>query len=259
MTQPQLDHPEPLAGYDRLTAEDWTRLVATVRTLGRTSGPNLIDTVAGLAFRAAPADWEQFPARIAGIPPMQYQPPYGYDWYEQTWDPTNKKWTDKPGGRSASATGFWASEMSASLRTGPAVVMLTSAVVDGSPLFLFQAPSPTFDARITGSTPVLSAQYQWSYTFEEVYLSGAGVMGWNTLAGGRTSDTYPALNRMEIINGQSTLLGNGVHTSNLTGQILPQPVAPGVVVRMDEIFLPGGGDGYLAYWFEQPNGLDGTC
>jgi hypothetical protein len=82
---------------------------------------------------------------------------------------------------------------------------------------------------------------------------------WNTLPGGRTSAVYPAFNRMEIINGQTTLVGNGVHTTNLSGQIAPQPIPAGVVVRMDEVFLPGGGDGYLAYWFEQPNGLDGAC
>ena len=259
--EPFLEHPAPLAGQDRLTAEDWTRLVASVRTLGRTSGPNLVTTLAGCALRAQPGDAEVWPARIAGIAAMQYQPPFGYDWYEQTWDAAHQKWMDKPGGRSASGTGgtgIWATEINGSLRVGPAVVMMTRAVVAGTPLCLFAAPSPTFDARITGATPLPTANYQWSYTFEEVYLSGAGILGWNTLPGGRTSAAYPALNRMEIINGQSTLMGNGVHTTNLSGQIVPQPIPTDVVVRMDELFLPGG-DGYLAYWFEQPNGLDGTC
>jgi hypothetical protein len=189
--EPYLEHPVPLAGHDRLTAEDWSRLVASVRTLGRTSGPNLLTTLAGCALRAQPGDAEVWPARLAGIAPMQYQPPFGYDWYEQTWDPTQQTWMDKPGGRTAGGasgsggTGTWATEISGSLRVGPAVVMMTRAVLDGNPLYLFAAPSPTFDARITGATPIPAANYQWSYSFEEVYLSGVGILGWNTLQGVR--------------------------------------------------------------------------
>jgi len=258
--EPILDNPVPLAGFDRLSAADWAHLVAAVRTLGQVSGPGLLSTLAGPAFRAGPGGPEPFPARLEGAAPTQYVPPYGYAWHEQTWDATNTKWIDKPGGRSSDpgSIAIYATEISGSLRVGPAVVWLTRAVIDGTELYLFRAADPTFDARITGATPIPGCAYQWQYSFEEVYLAAAGMVGWNTLAGGRggaTGDAPAALNRMEVINNSSPLLGNGVSVANLTGNITPQPIPTGNVVRIDELFACG----VVCYWFEQPNGLDGSC
>jgi hypothetical protein len=266
--EPILDNPLPLPGHDRLGATDWANLVATVRTLGQVSGPSLVATLAGCAFRAGAGAWELLPARIENIAPTQYVPPFQYAWREQTWDATNNQWADKPGGRSSdhASAGVYATELAGSLRVGPAVVWMTRAVIDGSEMYLFQAANPTFDARITGATPIAGANYQWQYTFEEVYLAGPGMTGWNTLANGRTSGSdasagaggggTPALNRLEIINSGSPLLGSGVSTANLIGTIAPQPVATGNIVRMDELFAGGG---VLAYWCEEPNGLNGNC
>ncbi len=113
-----------------------------------------------------------------------------------------------------------------------------------------------FDARITGSTPVVGSVNRWTYAFEEIEKTTAGYLGYSTRTGGLSGTAY---NKAEHAN--TATLGHGVDVSSAfyTGTSMsPQPIPNGTPVTMS--ILRNSGDGTPEYEFDAPLGAhDGGC
>jgi len=117
----------------------------------------------------------------------------------------------------------------------------------------------SFLVKITGHSEADSpAQNRWKYSWtkQKDVKSAAGYgAGWDddTLEG-----TNNAYNTMEDGNSNAGMQMNGV---DIDGAGFPsgyslQPIPDDAIVRLWPVYCK---DGTLEYWFEAPNGIDGTC
>jgi len=117
----------------------------------------------------------------------------------------------------------------------------------------------SFFGKITGQSDF--DDNQWTYAFEEVYLTDTGAYNkWVTRTGGLTGT---ARNYVEVLGGKliTTVVGCGVDVSRLedTGFEV-KPIPANRIVKIDIVErIDSEGKRQRDYWFDAINAVDGDC
>lgn len=112
----------------------------------------------------------------------------------------------------------------------------------------------TIYARITGDTELAGESNRWSYTWEEVRMTGYSA---DATDASRKSDTHGlAINTMENGNTDSGIIGPGYDTANIPTGFALQPIRTGAVVQLHGPFPTDVGN---LWYFQASNVLDGEC
>jgi len=110
------------------------------------------------------------------------------------------------------------------------------------------------DAQIILAIPF--SPNKWTYIWGEAGLTANST--WFIKDPARNSSTHGvARNRYEIPNSDTGVQGNGVNVDNLVGTFALQPIAAGIVVRLE--LVPLADQSTIEAWISEPNGVDGQC